>query len=79
MLVAVKVAIPEAFVVVLAGEITEAAPSSSSETVLPESGLPPASRTVTVIVVVSMPLLMTSVGAALTVDVDALTGPRTIV
>ena len=76
---AVKVATPAALLVVLAGEITESAPASSSVTVLPASGLPPASRTVTVIVVVSVPLLLTVVGAAFTVDSEALTGPATIV
>ncbi len=70
---------PDALLVVLAGEITESAPASSSVTVMPDSGLPPASRTVTVIVVESVPLLVTLDGAALTVDVEALTGPTTIV
>ena len=79
MLVAVKVATPAALLVVLAGAISDAAPASSSETVLPDSGLPPASSTVTVIVVVSVPLLLTVDGAAFTVDAEALTGPRTIV
>ena len=79
MLVAVKLATPDALLVVLAGEITEVAPASSSVTVLPDSGLPPASRTVTVIVLVSVPLLLTLAGAAFTVDAEALTGPMTIV
>ena len=78
-LVAVKLATPAALLAVLAGEITEVAPASSSVTVLPDSGLPPASSTVTVIVVVSVPLFRTLDGAASTVDVEALTGPRTIV
>ena len=46
---------------------------------MPGSGLPPASRTVTVIVVVSVPLFETLDGTALTVEVAALTGPTTIV
>ena len=79
MLVAVKLATPATLLVVLAGEITEVAPASSSETVLPDSGLPPASRTVTVIVLVSVPLFVTLAGAAFTVDAAALTGPTTIV
>ena len=79
MLVALKSATPAPLLDVLAGEITESAPASSSDTVMPDSGLPPASRTVTVIVVVSVPLFETLDGTALTVEVAALTGPTTIV
>jgi hypothetical protein len=78
-LVAVNAAWPEALVGFVTVAIAEAAPPSSRVTVFPGSGLPPASRTVTVIEVVSRPLFWTEPGVASTVDSVASTGPSTIV
>ena len=61
--------------------IVEPPPPWPSVTVFPAIPLPPASRSVTVIVAVSVPFAYTADGTATTVESEAaaLTGPVTIV
>jgi hypothetical protein len=71
----VKVTTPLELDAPLAAEIVELPLPAASVTVLPLTGLLPASSSVTVIVEVVEPSAATDVGLALTVDFDALTDP----
>src|SRR5579862_4972838 len=72
---AVKVTTPLPFEGPLAAEMLELPWFGDSVTVLPLTGFPPASRSVTVTVEVAIPSASTALGFAVTVETVALTGP----
>ena len=74
-LLTVNVAWPDALVATEAGAIVDGPPAPASVTFLPETTLPFASFSVTVTVEVVTPSAVTVLGAALTVDCAAVTGP----
>src|SRR5690349_12681129 len=73
--VTVKVATPDAFVVPETVVIVDEPPPCASDTAWAPTGLPKASRAVTVIVELATPLATTVPGDAETVDSAALTAP----